>query len=103
MGSELIPDKLTLVDQNGVNPISIQNVSGVFVIGGVVEGTATLSAGDTSVTVTHGVGATPTIVIAIPSQNIGNVWITNIGATTFKINTSASAGTDTTFYWLARV
>lgn len=102
-GSELIPDKLTLVDQNGLNPITIQNVSGVLVITGIMKGTATLVAGDTSIVVTHGCGATPTSVTANPSQNIGNVWITDIGATTFKINTSASTGTDTTFYWKARV
>jgi len=63
-------------------------------------GVAVLPAGNTSVVVTHRYSGTPTFVIAIPNQNIGNVWITDIGATTFTINTSASTGTDTTLYWL---
>ena len=64
-------------------------------------GVAVLPSGNTSVVVTHGYGGTPTFVIAIPNQNIGNVWVTSIGNTTFTINTSASTSTDTTFYWLA--
>ena len=67
----------------------------------LVLGTIVLPAGDKQVLVTHGYSGTPTFALAIPSQNIGNVWITSIGATTFTINTSASTDTDTTFYWLA--
>lgn len=63
-------------------------------------GTIVLPAGDKQVLVTHGYNGTPTFVIPIPNQNIGNVWITNIGPSTFAINTSASSDTDTTFYWL---
>lgn len=66
-----------------------------------VRGTAVLLAGNSQVQVTHGHGGTPTFVIATPNQNIGNVWITNIGGTIFTINTSASTDTDITFYWLA--
>ncbi len=66
-----------------------------------IRGTIILPGGNTSVIVTHGYGGTPIFVVAVPNQNIGNVWITNITNTTFTINTSASSGSDTIFCWLA--
>ena len=68
------------------------------------EDTATIDAGDKSVTVTHGVGTTPLTITITPAQNIGSrgVWYSDVGATTFKINiSSADPFTDFTFGWRA--
>ena len=102
-GADIVKNKMTLEDQNGENPKSVQNISGVFAISGIKVGTAVLPADSDTVEVTHGVGATPVAVTAFPNQNIGQVWIpsASIGATTFTIKTSATTGTDTTFVWIA--
>lgn len=49
------------------------------------EGVATINAGVAFVDVTHNIHTTPDNVIATPQAN-ENVWISNIGATTFRIN-----------------
>jgi hypothetical protein len=62
--------------------------------GRVTKGTATISSG-TSVIVTHGYGTTPdTSVISVtPLGNLSGAsyWVSDIGITTFKINTSATS------------
>ena len=101
MGSTLKNDRLGLEDQNGENKKWIQNISGVLKIFGIKVGTATIPANASTVTVTHGLGTTPTFVIPFPSQNLGNLTYASLGATTFVINSSATTGTDTTILWLA--
>lgn len=65
------------------------------------NGSATIANAATYVEVTHGVFTTPDNVIATP-QGDENVWISNIGATTFRINRAASSG-DLICNWMASV
>ncbi len=64
-------------------------------------GNATILSGAIYVDVTHDIIASPDSVIATPQGN-ENVWISNIGATTFRINRAASVG-DLTCNWRASV
>lgn len=70
------------------------------------SGQATVASGTTSVTVTHGLGATPTlqqIHITLgnsPTNNIGTPYVTNIGATTFDINCADPGASGATFGWM---
>lgn len=66
-------------------------------------GTATITATNTSVTVTHGLATTPTKVIVTPGGNI-NCWVdpASITATQFILSCTAPAA-DTVVYWSAVV
>lgn len=100
-------------DLRGNNSVGLLNTStgsGSVItqnVGYVTEnsGTATVAAGNTSVTVTHGVAVTPTAanVAATPSSSLGSAttfWISSVGATTFVINTNvAPGGSGATFSW----
>jgi hypothetical protein len=66
-------------------------------------GAATIPAGQTSVTVNHGLALAPTKVLVTPTGNLGAVWITNITSTSFTINCSTAPAADTTVYWYAEV
>lgn len=63
------------------------------------DGTASIASGTTSIVVAHGLGTTPTGVQATPRGNVGNVWISSVGATNFTINCSAAPGANTTVTW----
>jgi hypothetical protein len=69
------------------------------------KGTATVANGQTYVTVTHGLAFTPTAdqIRVTPTNNMGNAakyWISNLGATSFRINVNADPGATTaTFSW----
>lgn len=71
------------------------------------QGTATVPNGSTSVDVTHGLGFTPAAdqIRTVPTNNLGSAshfWLSNIGATTFRINTDVDPGATTaTFSWSA--
>lgn len=72
------------------------------------SGTATISSGSTSTSVTHGLAITPTAadIQVTPTNNLGNAtkfWITDVGASTFTINVDADPGASTaTFAWSAQ-
>jgi len=66
------------------------------------SGTATITAGLTSVTVSHGLVSTPSKVIVTPTQDT-RIWVTNVGATSFDINIPAALASDLTVYWEAEV
>jgi hypothetical protein len=68
------------------------------------SGSATISAASTSVTVTHGHGSTPDVVIVTPTSNLEgrSFWTSSVGATTFIINIDSSSLTDYTFDWITR-
>lgn len=76
------------------------NVFTGFVVPG--RGQATVLAGQTFATVTHGMGLTPTNVVATQrtAQNIGYA-ITNIGSTTFRITMASAPAADTIFDYRA--
>jgi hypothetical protein len=73
-------------------------------IGYVTEnsGVATISAGSTRVTVTHGLSATPTKVLVTPYANM-RVWVENITDTSFDIVTDVAPETNVQVAWYAEV
>jgi hypothetical protein len=74
------------------------NVKALFLHGSYVTKrmfTATIPANQTSVTVAHGLSATPTKVIVTPRGNIGSVWVSARDATNITINCSTAPTTDT--------
>jgi hypothetical protein len=69
------------------------------------SGSATISSGNTSTTVSHGLSVQPAIstISVIPTNNLGSAtkfWVSNVTATTFRINTDVDPGVTTaTFNW----
>jgi hypothetical protein len=70
------------------------------------SGTATITSGNTSVTVTHGAGYTPGVSDVTvtptnsPTNDPGHWWISSVGATTFVINVRANPGASgASFAW----
>ncbi len=69
-------------------------------------GTATITAGNGSVVVSHGLATTPTRVFVTMSSNPGvatSVYTTSVGATSFTIAVSTNVTNSTTFDWRAIV
>ena len=66
------------------------------------SGVATISAGSTRVTVSHGLASAPSKVLVTPLGNI-RVWVENITSTSFDIVTDTAPATDTKVAWLAEV
>lgn len=64
-------------------------------------GTGTIANGQSTVTVTHGLGLTPAAAMATPQGNEA-VWVTAKGATTFTVNRAGTTGA-LNFDWVARV
>lgn len=69
------------------------------------RGSATLTAGNTYVDVSHYITGTPTNITVTPSSNLGtrSFWVSDVGASTFRININSSDIIDYTFYWSAEV
>lgn len=73
------------------------------------DGAATVPDDATYVDVTHGLAATPALndISVTPTNDLGDAakfWISDVGATTFRININADPGAGTaTFVWQARV
>lgn len=70
------------------------------------SGTANIGAAATNVTVTHNLGKTPSAadISITPTADIGaarKFWISNINATTFRINVNVAPGAATSFAWQA--
>jgi len=67
------------------------------------SGSATITAGSTYVDVTHGLNITPDInkIRITPKDNLGgrSFWVSNVGATTFRINISSTDTVDHAFGW----
>ena len=66
------------------------------------SGKAVIPAGQNYVDVKHGLGRTPKAVLATPEGNMGNVWVTNITSSQFRINVSAIRSSDITVNWEVR-
>jgi hypothetical protein len=103
-----------LVRNNIISGFTANNIyvnSGTFVYenntGYVTEnmGTATVPNGATYIDVAHGLAITPSInnIVVTPTNNMGSAtkfWISNAGASTFRINVDADPGAGTaTFSW----
>jgi len=67
------------------------------------SGTATIAAGTTSVTVAHGLAATPTKVLVTPRADIGDVWVSARDATNITINCDTAPVGDVIVDWYAEV
>jgi parallel beta-helix repeat protein len=67
------------------------------------SGTATIAAGNTYVDVTHGLSITPDInkIRVTPKDNLGgrSFWVSDVGASTFRINISSTDTADHSFGW----
>jgi hypothetical protein len=98
---------------NNTTPLSVSGGS-VNIIGGNINGQPFKNSGDstittpnTYVTVTHGLGFTPTAqqIRVTPTNNMGNAvkyWISDLGNLTFRINVNADPGVgNATFCWKA--
>jgi len=94
---------------NTTQPYPFRNIGGtnikaIFKHGSYItvnSGTATISAGSTSVTVNHGLAGTPTIVTVTPSEDIGDVWVDSVTSTSFTIHCEAAPSSDVIVYWYA--
>jgi hypothetical protein len=83
------------------------NVDGTLTIDGVTESGPTLFGAQTAatdgLTITHGLGTTPTVVFLQPAWSSAAVTQTiypgNVGDTTFSIEFTTGAVTNTTVYW----
>jgi hypothetical protein len=68
------------------------------------RGTAIMTSGGTTVSVTHGLAATPTKINVTPQGDpAGRVYVDTIGSSTFRIVTTSAVGGDTVFGWYAEV
>jgi len=66
------------------------------------SGTATIAAGSTRVTVSHGLAAAPSKVLATPYGN-ARVWVENITSTSFDIVTDTAPTSNLNIAWYAEV
>ena len=67
-------------------------------------GTATISAGETRVTVEHGLAYSPSRVLVTPIGDPGDrFWVENVGSSSFDIVVATAPTSDIKFYWKAEV
>lgn len=73
------------------------------------QGIATIASASTSVTVAHGLAATPSLqnIVVTPTNNLGSAtkfWISGATSSQFTINVNAAPGAATaTFAWTAAI
>jgi hypothetical protein len=67
------------------------------------SGAATIPAGQTSATVSHGLAVAPSRVLVTPAGNLGGVWVENITSTSFTIRCSTAPSANTEVYWYAEI
>jgi len=83
-----------------VNNNVYENVTNIFKLEN--SGTATISNGSTSVTVTHGLAGTPTeIQLTGTHSEVKDAYVQNVGSTTFDIVVDSAVSADRTVYWKA--
>ena len=88
------------------NVFTRSGTGGIFGRGGKSSnrGGADIASGATNVTVTHGLGSTPVNdeINVLPQESLGSAtqyWISNVTATTFRINVDIAPGKVLTFGW----
>jgi len=69
------------------------------------SGTATIPAGGSYASVTHGLAWTPKTIRILPLDNLGSrsFWVSNVTSTSFRINISSTDTVDHSFAWEAEV
>jgi len=93
-----------LLDNNNLQDASFYSYSFTATTFLKNSGTATISAGSTSVTVSHGLVATPSKVLVTPIGDPGDrFWVANVGSSSFDIVVATAPGADIDFYWYAEV
>lgn len=94
-------------NNNGIEYASGKQASNLLVTENSGTATITTSAPNTYVEVTHGLSFTPSAEhIQVTPQNQGSgvwFWISDVGATTFRINSSTAVSSDWDFSWRAKV
>lgn len=90
------------------NNTGFNSVSSAAAWVGEAHGSASITSGNTSVTVTHGLSITPTLdqIMVCPQSSLGSAatfWISSATSTTFTINVNANPGATVTFSWRADV
>lgn len=67
-------------------------------------GSATIVSGTTSITVIHGLGATPDCPLCTPKDELygRDFWIDTVGAVSFRINISVIDFVNHSFYYYAK-
>ena len=68
-------------------------------------GTATITTGNTSITVTHNWGASTYVVSVVPQADLGagiRYWVSSKGDNNFDVNISTAPGTNRVFEWILR-
>lgn len=83
-----------------------ETLGALFDIGDVVAGTAVIAWTTTTVSVTHGLGGTPTwFLLDTPEEQLVNrlPFVTSVGATTFDVSHSDTNGDTQTVYYIAGV
>jgi len=92
---------------NGGGGLSLVDSSPIFgrnyeQIATVNSGTATITAGSTSVTVNHGLVSSPSKILVTPYADT-RFWVSNKTATSFDINIPSALASDADFDWEAEV
>jgi hypothetical protein len=103
-GVDLTGNVTSPLDNGGATNLVVRDCAGFAT---QASGRATILNGATSVTVTHGMGLTPTNVQVSPIGDIGasgggRVWADTIGATTFRIACTPALSADASIDWTAR-
>jgi len=84
--------------KTGANTVVRRNINYLTEASGV----ATIPAGSTRVTVSHGLATTPTKILITPlGQPPGKIWVENITSTSFDIVTDTAPSTDLKVAWYA--
>jgi len=103
------PPYVVYVGAGGTEKLFVKNARVTNLDTGLVEysensGLATIPAGSTSVTVSHGLIGTPSKVWVTPIGDPGDrFWVATVGSSTFDIIVATAPGADINFYWKAEM
>ena len=87
---------------------SVATIRAALQAGLRVAGEVTLVSGQTTIAVTHGIGATPSPedIQVTPIESLGNAsffWVDTLTSTQFTININGDAAADVDFAWRADI
>jgi hypothetical protein len=105
VNNELTGNAVAAISDDGATGLVIRNNSGWVT---EAKGTSKIDSGATTVNVTHGLSATPTVInvtfAEAGTNDYGRWWISSAGATTFTVNVSSDPGaSNLDFWWEAKV
>ena len=102
-GSTGLRGDVRLVEGSNVSITQDASQSTITIaVSGIARGSATITAGNTSVTVSHGLSSAPSAVVLTPRSDPGTTyWVSARDATTFTITIGAAQASDVTFDWIA--